>query len=87
MTGSVIISKSISERTRRKQIRTDMAKAADFCPAIYYMDPDDEYGMLDEVANQTRNGNIVTAHIDKMGYYILCNKTDLDEFWNRPFEW
>ena len=24
---------------------------------------------------------------DKMGYYILCNKTDLDEFWNRPFEW
>ena len=68
-------------------IDPDMAKAADFCPAIYYMDPDDEYGMLDEVANQTRNGNIVTAHIDKMGYYILCNKTDLDEFWNRPFEW
>jgi hypothetical protein len=64
-----------------KYISADMLKAANFCPAIYYMDMDD--GMLEEVENQTRNGKSVTAHIDQMGIYVLANKTDLEAFWNR----
>lgn len=64
-----------------KYIDSDMLQAADFCPAIYYMDMDT--GWLDEVKNQTRNGVSVTAHINRLGIYVLANKTDLEAFWNR----
>ena len=63
-----------------KYIDADMLKA-DFCPTIYYLDMDK--GMLEEVADQTRDGKLVTAHIDQMGIYVLANKTDLEAFWNR----
>jgi len=65
-------------------IDADMLSSSDFHPAIYYYDPED--GSLTEVEDQTWTGNRVSVHLNHFSVYILANKTDLEAFWNRPFD-
>ena len=49
----------------------------DFIPAIYYWN--DVNQLLEEIPNQTINGNTVTAFLEHFSSYILLNKKDFDE--------
>ena len=55
-----------------------------FTPAIYYFN--EQTYDLEEVPNQTWEGNQVTAEIEHFSIYLLLNKTALECFWNTVLE-
>ena len=56
-----------------------LVRDQDFLPTIYYWDEDEQ--LLEEVPNQTINGNFVSANITHFSSYILLNKKDFDWVW------
>lgn len=65
-------------------IDDNMINSEDFCPTIYYYNPDD--GTLSEVEGQTWNDNRVSVELEHFSIYILVNKADLERFWKETVE-
>ena len=55
-----------------------------FTPAIYYFN--EETCDIEEVPNQTWEGNQVTAELEHFSIYLLLNKTALEFFWNSALD-
>lgn len=62
-------------------IDADMLNSDGFCPTIYYYNPDDD--TFTSVEGQVWENNTVTVTLPHFSTYILVNKHDIDELWNR----
>lgn len=54
-----------------------------FLPTIYYFN--EETCELEELENQVRVGNTVTAELQHFSIYLLLNKKEIELFWNSPW--
>lgn len=65
-------------------IDESMLNSPDFSPTIYYYDEENQ--TIVEVENQVRKGNQVSAKLNHFSTYLLINKADLEELWNRTLD-
>lgn len=75
---------TFSSATLSFKFNEDLLKNKDFVPAIYYYN--EQSNILEEVKNQTINGNTVSAELQHFSTYILLNKTAFEEVWERDIK-